>query len=348
MKFPEFIKPGDTIAVVAPSFGAVTDPYTWKFKEALRQFELRGYKVVTGDCCYKNDGLGISTDPKTAAEELMKYYLDPSVDALFSCGGGELMCETMTYVDFEKLKSAKPKWFMGYSDNTNFIFPLAVRCGIPAIYGPNAPGFGKPWEQSELDAWNLLEGKISSVRGYPQFQNPDVESEDPLSPYIYTDPKELVSYIPHNGSLKRAAHSTEITFDGTLTGGCLDCLVGLSGTKLDTVEEFNRQHKKVVWMLESCDYNPMDIRRALWHLRENGWFKNASGFIIGRPFAAFRQELMGVNQYNAVTGILEELGVPVIMDVDVGHIDPAMPLIIGSEARVSVKGDDIKIDFSEG
>ena len=95
MRIPEPLKTGDTIAIVAPSFGATTDPYTFRFEEAVRQFKNRGYRVVIGDCCYKSDGLGISTDPETAAQELMYYYMNPDIHAVFSCGGGELMCETV-------------------------------------------------------------------------------------------------------------------------------------------------------------------------------------------------------------------------------------------------------------
>ena len=345
MNFPKFLRPGDTIAIAAPSFGATTEPYITRFNDAVRQFKARGYKVVIGECCYKSDGLGISTTPQAAAKELMDFYLDPKIDAIFSCGGGELMCETTTYIDFARLKKAQPKWFIGYSDNTNFIFPLVTLSDTAAIYGQNAPGFGKPWEQSELDAWNLLEGKNLTVCGYEKFQRPDAESENPLSPYILTEKKVLTTYVPENGKLKKLAENETLTLGGTLLGGCLDCLVGLSGTRFDGVHSFNETHKKVLWVLESCDYNPMDIRRALWHLRESGWFKNACGFIIGRPLAAFGQEMMSVNAYNAVTGILGELNVPVIFDADIGHIDPAMPLIFGSNAEVTVKGNDIKIDM---
>ena len=40
-------------------------------------------------------------------------------------------------------------------------------------------------------------------------------------------------------------------------------------------------------MLEACDLSPMAIRRTIWHLKMQGWFEHASGFLIGRPLAAF-------------------------------------------------------------
>ena len=89
----------------------------------------------------------------------------------------------------------------------------------------------------------------------------------------------------------------------------------------------------------------MSIRRSVWSLLQNGWFDTASGFLIGRPLAAFRQEMMGVNAYNAVTDVLGACGVPIIMDCDIGHVSPMMPLVIGSLADVSVRGNNLGVDM---
>ena len=72
-----------------------------------------------------------------------------------------------------------------------------------------------------------------------------------------------------------------------------------------------------------CDLNVMGIRRALWNMEHAGWFKHVKGFIIGRPLC-FGSDMMGMNQYNAVTGILSKYKVPIIMDVDLGHLSPMM------------------------
>ncbi|MBQ1869641.1 MAG: LD-carboxypeptidase, partial [Treponema sp.] len=170
MKIPKPLKSGSTIAITAPSFGCTTEPYLSRYREAVRLFEERGYKVVSGATVSKDDGIGISTSPQVAAAELMEFYLDPSIDAVISAGGGELMCETLSFIDFKRLKDAPAKWFMGYSDNTNFVFPLATLSGTAAIYGHCITGFGKPWEQCEYDTLNILEGKSSTVRGYGKFE----------------------------------------------------------------------------------------------------------------------------------------------------------------------------------
>ena len=343
IKIPPYIKPGNTIGIVAPSFGATTEPYTSRFNEAVRLFKERGYKLKIGATCHKSDGLGISTNPKDAAKELTDFYLDTSIDAIISCGGGELMCETMSYVDFDAIKQAKSKWFMGYSHNTNFILPLVTKCNTAAIYGHCITGFGKPWERCETDTIALLEGKTDTVCGYERFQSPDkgteAKQENPLSAYILDQKKKLVC-SPTDAS-------NNIHAEGILIGGCLDVLANLTGTQFDGVKDFNKNIDGTLWVLEACDLSPMDIRRAVWHLDECGWFEKVKAFIIGRPLAAWQQEMMGVDQYNAVTDILSKYNVPIIMDADVGHIAPSIPLIMGSPAQIKVKDGNLEVNFSQ-
>lgn len=347
IKFPEFIAPGATIGITAPSFGATTEPYITRFNYAVSAFKKAGYKLKIGETCHKSDGLGISTSPEAAAHELMDFYLDDSLDAIISCGGGEMMCETISCIDFEHLSKAKAKWFMGYSDNTNFIFPMAVMCHTAGIYGPTITGFGKPWERPENDALGLLEGKINCVRGYEYFQSPEadekISAQNPLAPYEFDEKQVLKTFVPKGGKL--VLTDSTVSFSGILLGGCLDVLANLVGTRFDSVNDFNRNSDKIVWVLEECDGNPMEIRRQIWHLQEAGWFDKACGFVIGRPLAAFRQSVMGVDCYNAVTDIIAKLNVPVIMDADVGHISPAMPLVIGAETKVVACNNVLSMTF---
>ena len=351
IKIPPFIKEKDSIGITAPSFGCTTEPYISKYNTAKELLEEKEYTLKCGETVSQSDGLGISTDPRICARELEEFYADPSVRAIISAGGGEMMCETAGYIDFDRISKADPKWFMGYSDNTNFIFPLVTICHTAAIYGPCISGFGKKWEQSEIDAFRILEGKTKHIQGYPMFQRPedDVSPDKDLKNYTYSlkSKKVLSSYIPKGGKLYRNDSEEKIEMQGILLGGCLDVLANLCGTKLDRVKEFKDYigNDKIIWVLESCDANPMELRRQVWHLRNAGWFDGAAGFLVGRPLSAFEQEMMGVNQYNAVTDILTDLGVPVIMDCDIGHVDPAMPLVMGSKAKIYAKGNEIDIIF---
>ena len=94
----------------------------------------------------------------------------------------------------------------------------------------------------------------------------------------------------------------------------------------------------IIWFLEACDLNIFGIRRAIWQLKEIGWFKYLKGFLIGRP-VCFGEAFLGLDQYTAVTDLLAEYQVPILMDLDFGHRNPTMPIVTGALA---------KVDFTDG
>ena len=124
----------------------------------------------------------------------------------------------------------------------------------------------------------------------------------------------------------------------------MDCLVNLTGTRLDQTKDFIKKYKEdgIIWFLEACDLNVLSIRRAMWQMEEAGWFEHVKGFLIGRPLH-FDEPIMGLDRFGAVLEVAGRKNVPVIFDVDLGHLPPMMPLIVGSLATVDVKGNDISI-----
>lgn len=352
IKRPGNIKTGDTIGITAPSFGAFSEPYSLLIDIAEDNLKDRGYRIFEGKTARLGDGIGISTDPKVCGAELMDFYKRDDIDAIISAGGGELMNETITFVDFHELKNYKPKWYVGYSDNTNFIFPLVTITGIQGIYGPCINGYAKVWEDTEKDTFAILEGTRNSFDGYDMFVDPkDEESEVEeytneylRAPYNLSAKRQLVSFV-HDGKGLVPADDKDIEMQGILLGGCLDVLANLVGTRFDRMKEFVKDNPGVIWVLEACDLNPMAIRRAVWNLKEAGWFDTAAGFVIGRPRAAWKQNMLGADQYNAVTDVVCDLKVPVVMDAEIGHIDPMLPIIMGAEAKVSVKDNNLSIQY---
>ncbi|MCU6761690.1 L%2CD-carboxypeptidase A [uncultured Roseburia sp.] len=338
MRYPEFLKENGTIGFVAPSFGCNIEPYRTAFDHALERFWHMGYQTALGPNCYEGSGIGISSTPESCGRELMDYYCSEENDVLISCGGGELMCEDLDFLEFDKIRQAPPKWYMGYSDNTNFTFLLTTLCDTASIYGPCAAAFGmEPWHPAIYDAWDVLRGKKQVVCGYDFWEKESLKDEEhPLKPYHVTEPRVL-----------RTFPQPEVKMRGRLLGGCLDILVNLLGTKFDGVKDFTETYKEdgIIWFMEACDLNVMSIRRALWQIDHAGWFRYVKGFLIGRPLC-HGQELMGLDQYEAVMGILKKYEVPVVMDVDLGHIAPMMPLICGSYADIKVKGNDISVEMS--
>ena len=345
MRYAEFLKEGGTIGFVAPSFGANIEPYHSAFDRALENLTKRGYSYVLGPNCYAGEGIGISNTPEKCGEELETAYCDTQSQVLISCGGGEEMCEILDYVNFDNIRKAAPKWYLGYSDNTNFTFLLTTLCDTASIYGPCAGAFGmEPWDTAVEDAFALLHGKKLVNHGYPLWEKEDwpEDIQTPYSPYHLTEKRVLHGYAPVNGKLEET--DEPIHMEGRLIGGCLDCLVNLVGTQYDKVAEFVERYKEdgIIWFLESCDLNVFSIRRAMWHLEHAGWFPYTKGFLIGRPLH-FDEPMMGLDQYHAVTDIIAHHNVPVIMDIDLGHLPPQIPIVCGSMGAVDLTGQDFTL-----
>lgn len=337
MRYPKFLEEKGKIGFIAPSFGCNMEPYRSAFENGLKKWASKGYQLHLGPNCYAGVGIGISNTPQSCGKEVVDYYTSVDNDILFSCGGGELMCEILDYVDFDLLKKATPKWFMGYSDNTNITYLLTTLCDTASIYGPCAPAFGmEPWHPSLEDAYGLLTGKIKAVKGYDLWEKEGLKSEEqPLLPYHVTE-KRVLKKFPNE----------EIAIKGRLLGGCMDCLVNLLGTKYDKTKEFVEKYKEdgIIWFLEACDLNVFSIRRAMWQMEHAGWFQYTKGFLIGRPYC-MGSEMMGLDQYDAVLEVVKEYQVPVIMDADIGHLAPMMPMVCGAKACVKSIGNEIEIDY---
>lgn len=388
MRYPKSLEQGGTIGFIAPSFGCAMEPYLSRFENAIKMLKGMGYQVWLGPNCYEGSGIGISNTPSACGAELNEAMTDPELaDVIITCGGGELMCEVVPYIDFERIKNSPAKWYMGYSDNTNYTFLSAILADTAAIYGPCAPTFGRiPWHASVEDSLKLLTGEIHKVSGYEMWEHyetdgvsqdtvdtdteipniVDTDSEiaenedDPLAPYNENKKTVYQYYLPKKsadqdkGQDSGFNHNTVsgndltdiVKFEGRLIGGCVDILILLAGTKYDKVDAFLERYKEdgFIWFLESCDLNMLSIRRAFWQMREAGWFQYVKGFLIGRPLH-YGEDQFGVNQYNAVIDIIGDLGVPIIMDLDIGHLPPMMPIICGSYAVVEAAGNRIEMNY---
>lgn len=359
MRYPKFLQEGGTIAFVAPSFGCATEPYKSGFIRAQEKFRKEGFLLEFGPNCYSDCGVGISNTPKACGVELTDYYCNVTSDCIISCGGGELMCEILDYVDFDKIRRADPKWYMGFSDNTNMTFLLATLCDTASVYGPCASAYGmEPRHLSLEDALMLLQGKKFAMEGYGWWEKEsEKDQENPYAPYCLTE-KSVIRYILPDGrtNIASLSHGTEsaadeavsVDFSGRLLGGCMDCLVNLLGTEYDKVAEFSERYKDdgILWFLEACDLNLMSIRRAMWQMEHAGWFKHCSGFLIGRPRIGMDVEEFGIDHYQAAYEMLKQYQVPVMMDVDIGHLPPMIPLVCGSMARVASDGNVYSVEMS--
>lgn len=347
MRYPKDLEKGGTIGFLAPSFGCNIEPYRSAFDHSLEKWQEMGYQTLLGPNCYAGEGIGISNMPEKCGAEVMEMFGNREADVLISCGGGELMCEILEYVDFQRLAEVEPKWFLGYSDNTNLIYPLVTLCDTTAIYAPCAAAFGmEPWHISIQDTYELLIGQKWEVESYPLWEKESLKDEEnPLQPYHVTEPLALKVYKEGQLISDPETAGTELAVTGRLLGGCMDCLVNLLGTKYDGTVDFCERYQEdgILWFLEACDLNVMSIRRAMWQMEQAGWFKYVKGFLFGRALNG--EPMMGLDVYQAVLAVAAKYQVPVIMDLDIGHVRPSMPLVVGSMTTVTLLGNHVRVEM---
>ena len=130
--------------------------------------------------------------------------------------------------------------------------------------------------------------------------------------------------------------SVDVT--GRLVGGCIETVAPLASTPYGDVAAFGRAHAEegVVVYLEACEDGAYTIARALHSLRYAGWFEHARAVLIGRTGAPDAPDL---TQSGAVADALGGLGIPIVLDVECGHVAPYLPVVNGALARVVVDGD---------
>lgn len=325
MKYPKYLKKGDTIGLFAPSFGANTEPYKTRLKSAINNLVQMGYKIKETEGIFDYH-FGASAKKETRANAFMNLYMDDSVDFIWSVGGGEWMMDIVPLINFELLKSYPPKFVMGYSDNTHITFLMNTLLDTVSIYGQNVTEFGmKEWDSSLYQAFEVISGSRLSQDSFSFYESTAATSTDPLASYQLTE-KTLWKSL--NGE-------ATLSFEGRLIGGCLDILLMYPGLPYDQVGHFAERYKSdgIIWFLEACDLNVFSLKRGLWQLKERGFFKHVKGIVFGRPLMA--TPLMDIDQYNLTKDILSDLNVPIIMDADFGHVPPTFTILSGAYVKVT-------------
>lgn len=88
-----------------------------------------GLVPVYSNYLYK-DEFGRSVSSEIRSEELMRFFTDKSIKAIFDISGGDLSNEILDYLDYDIIKkNIKP--FFGYSDLSVVLNAITVKTGEP-------------------------------------------------------------------------------------------------------------------------------------------------------------------------------------------------------------------------
>jgi len=277
--------------------------------------------------------VGTRVSDSARAAELTAMLRDPDVRAVVPPWGGELAIDLLDQLDLDDLATLDPTWVVGYSDLTTVMLPLTTRLGWATIHGTN-----------------LMDTALAVRDGLVHWT--DVATAEPGAEIVQRSPGRYrdVGFDDYRGdpgvsrmSLDREGTWTVVgggglDVSGRLVGGCIETLAHLAGTPYGDVAAYGEEHAGdgLVVFLEAAEHGPFDVARALHGMRLAGWFDQATAILVGRTRAP---DASGLTQHEAVRDALGMLDLPIVLDVEVGHAQPQLPLVSGALARVVVDGE---------
>lgn len=265
--------------------------------------ELFAVEMVMGQECY--------TPPQTAkekAEKFLAYCLDDTVSHLWSCRGGEGSADIIPYLvqALPKLKKAKPKMLIGFSDFTAILVFFAQSLGWSAVHGM---------------------GALQFVRRSPDTQSIQ-KTLDLVRLGEYLGKIEHESLTALNFPAEEYLRGKIGVISGKLTGGNLTLL----DISIKDQWEIDTQDKIV--FLEDWYEKGYQVSRTLKYLKRIGKLENIKALILG-DFAAgkfFEDPIENKSQQEilmrALKKFAEDLSIPVFHTLRIGHGLANDPLVL--------------------
>ncbi len=328
MRFPRPLQPGDRIGVTAPSSG-IKPEMRARLDVAVASLEARGYGVVLGECLGTPSVVSASKDQRAA--ELTEMLADPTIRAVAPPWGGELAIDLLDRIGWSDLAEAEPTWLVGFSDLTTVMVPVTLRLGWATLHGSNL--MDSPYSPPEgLLHWT----DVASATGPVTQTSPGRWRSGGWDDYVAQPAVSRFTLDEVGGWRVLGGGSVDVS--GRLIGGCLETVGPIAATPYGDVAAFGREHadEGLIVYLEACEDGAYTIARTLHSLRYAGWFEHANAILIGRTTAPDAPDL---TQEGAVVDALGGLGIPIVLDVECGHVAPYLPLVNGALAHVVADGD---------
>jgi muramoyltetrapeptide carboxypeptidase len=329
IRYPAPLRPGDRIGVTSPSSG-VSDELWGRFTYAVQCLRDRGFEVVVGEL---NHAPSHVSGPREArAAELMAMLLDPTIRAVVPPWGGETGIDLLDLLDLDAVAAAEPTWCVGFSDTSTWLTPLTLTTGIATIHGQNL--MDTPYALPDgILHWVDVAGAAAGDE--LRQHSPGRYRSGGWDDYA-GNPTVTEMTLDGRGSWVRLdpGHENEpVTFSGRLVAGCVETVGLLAGGRFADIGAFAHEHapEGTVALLDIAEWNSYDICRALHAMRLRGWFDAATGVLVSRTSAP---EPHGFTQHAAVVDALCVLGVPIVADVECGHVAPFLALVQGATTTV--------------
>lgn len=289
----------------------------------------QGYEVVLGSCM---DGSGhVSAPLAERAAELNWMLTDPTIQAVIPPWGGETAIDLVEHLDFEAIALAEPTWLIGYSDISTLATPITLITGMATLHGNNL--MDTPY-RTPRGLTNWLDIVTKSAGDSFDQRPPGVYRSTGFADYArFPQITEYTLDMPTTWRRIDAIGPDPVEVTGRLIGGCIETMANLAGTSYGDVGTFAARYapEGLIVYVEAALDNATSVCRKLHGMRLAGFFQGARAVLIGRTTAPWAGTF---SQYDAVCDALEPLGVPLIADVECGHVAPHLPLVNGALATV--------------
>jgi muramoyltetrapeptide carboxypeptidase LdcA involved in peptidoglycan recycling len=327
MRYPILV-PGATIGVTAPSSGVPSNLHEL-IQLACKRMEKKGYTVNCGDTVW-TQFKAKSAPAKQRADEFNSMMSDDSIDIIVPPWGGELLIEILEHVDFDAIQE---KWVLGYSDTSTLLLAITLKTGIATAHGTNLVDLRGKYLDNTTAMWEAV---LSTEMGESIFQ---YSSEKYQKKWQYDNPTPWIYHLTEE-TRWQSTEKNGVHVQGRLLGGCIDVIRHLVGTPFGDVSGFRKRFtngEPILWYLENAELNTADLRRSLVQMKLAGWFEQCSAVMFGRSSA--NQVVNGYTVQDVYQELFEELQIPIIYNIDCGHVPPQITFINGALATVEVTED---------
>lgn len=244
-RFPHPLVNNSTIGLICPAGGF--EDYK-PIVLASRYLKKHGYKVKLGDSLLnlQKSYKYLSGSDEERLGDLLDFWFDKTVDAIFCLKGGYGSLRLLNKIDFNKLKNIK-KIFLGFSDITVLLLAMYSRTNMITFH---APMLGADFLKKNLTP----KDKSSEMCMFNMLR-------DPAFKFSYSSKDEGITINPGKTS-------------GYLLGGNLTSLCSMIGTG------YFPDFRDSVLFLEDVNEEPYTIDRMLTQLIMSGIFNKVTGVIF--------------------------------------------------------------------
>jgi len=301
LRRPRRLVPGDRVAVVSPASPSPGE----RIDAGLAVLRSWGLEPVVMPHAAARTGLFAGLDLDRAGD-FQDAWLDPRIAAVFAARGGYGSQRMIDLVDWERLRGAEPKAFIGFSDMTALHEAVALNLGQATVHGP-------------MPTWTAFTG--------------DAGMQEHLRRTLF-EPERVQKIASATARTMNGGTATGITVGGTLT--LLAAGIGTPDHRADVAGG--------LLLLEDIGEEPYRIDRALTQLRRAGWFDGLAGVVLGSwadcgPYEEVR-EVLADQLAGLFIPVVEEfrfghcnpsltipLGLKATLDADAGTLHFGVPAL---------------------